>query len=493
MPRTTFFTTGSNSYLFSFKMKQIVYANPIIESLYKKDMAIAQGEDATENQKKVNDDYSVPTKEEEHYYTNKYLFLKKAGFFEEFINKEEYVGLLNASDVEYELSNLSTLVFEITERCNLQCRYCFYGDFYHSHEPRNNRNLSVNDAIALIKYLIPKWESGLNNNPEKEIYIGFYGGEPLLNFSFIKKIVLFIKEISQSTNLRFRFNMTTNGILLNKHIDFIVQNNFVLTISIDGDEFANSYRLFPNGSNSYQAVMKNIHLIKREFTTYFDENIRFNAVLHDRNNYISIQEFIRNEFDKSISGSEVNPLLVGECFRYTGHIYDFKNLEHKRCFLSTGESLDYNLFMKNFTNNHFNDLNDLYYFSGRRAYLPTGTCNPFSRRMFVTANGKILPCETIGHEHSFGEIENETIHLNCEDIAKKFNTYFHKLQSKCNVCYRTNFCKECLFLNIITETNSLKCASLKENEHKDLLSEYYNFFEAFPGIYAEIWRKARYE
>jgi len=426
------------------------------------------------------------------YYKKKFNFLRDNGYFETINNKQIIGGRLKSSDIDYELSNLRALVFEITERCNLQCKYCFYGDNYQSHDTRTNLDLSISNAIAVIEYLLPKWLSKNNHNPEKEIFIGFFGGEPLMNFPFIQELVSYIEELRKKTRLIFRFNMTTNGVLLNQYVDFIVKHNFALTISIDGNEFANSYRLFPNGKESFKVVFMNTLFLKENYPSFFDNCVQLNAVLHDRNEYISLQDFIWREFKKAVTGSEVNPLLVGKNFNYDGHDYDFNKSEHIRCFLSSGESLSYNMFLRNYTNNHFSTIDDLFYFNNNMNYLPTGTCNPFSKRMFVTAKGKILPCEAISHEFVLGYVQEGSVFVDYEKIVEMYNGYFEKLLGRCNSCYRVNLCKECLFLNIIKDDKSMKCSYLKNEDHKNLLSDYYSFFEAFPDVYNEIWRKTRY-
>ena len=493
MPDYTTFSTKYNNYLFSFNKKYSIYFHHLMRSLI----------NHLERKKQKNGDQLVDEKESDNlvsqnkndkleYYKRKYEFLRENGFFENIDNEQIIGGRLKESDIEYELSNLRAIVFEITERCNLQCKYCFYGDSYNTHDSRVNLDLNILDARAIVDYLIPKWLSKLNTNSEKEIFIGFFGGEPLLNFSFIETFVLYINQVSKNTGLTFRFNMTTNGVLLNKYIDFISNNNFALTISLDGEAFANSYRLFPNGKESFDLVYNNIHLVKQKYPDFFERNVLFNAVLHDRNDYISTQQFAWREFNKSIQGSEVNPLLTGNNFNYDGHSYDFRKSEHKRCFLSSGESLSYNMFLRNYSNNHFSAIDDLYNFNASSNSLPTGTCNPFSKRMFVTAKGKILPCEAISHQFALGNVQGGTVNLEPKVIVKMYNGYFEKLKGRCNSCFRVNLCKECLFLNMINDEQSLKCSFLNNESHKGLLNDYYSFFEALPELYSEIWRKTRY-
>nr|WP_222704539.1 4Fe-4S cluster-binding domain-containing protein [Parabacteroides bouchesdurhonensis] len=61
----------------------------------------------------------------------------------------------------------------------------------------------------------------------REVMISFYGGEPLLNISFIKKVVEYIEKLHICA---FKFSMTTNSILLDKYI-WLFLNILTITVS----------------------------------------------------------------------------------------------------------------------------------------------------------------------------------------------------------------------------------------------------------------------
>jgi uncharacterized protein len=63
-------------------------------------------------------------------------------------------NLLTPQGISYQLSNLRQLTFEVTDACNLKCKYCGYGEFYADYDKRENKNLSVDTAITLLDYLI---------------------------------------------------------------------------------------------------------------------------------------------------------------------------------------------------------------------------------------------------------------------------------------------------------------------------------------------------
>jgi len=115
---------------------------------------------------------------------------------------------LNKTDISYQLSNLRQIVFEVTDACNLRCKYCGYGEFYDDYDKRENKNLAIEDAIALFDYLTQFWQSEQNASFNKNVFISFYGGEPLLNINFIKQVVKYLEDNPCSVR-HFVYSMTS--------------------------------------------------------------------------------------------------------------------------------------------------------------------------------------------------------------------------------------------------------------------------------------------
>ncbi len=78
---------------------------------------------------------------------------------------------INKTDISYQLSNLRQIVFEVTDACNLRCKYCSYGEFYDDYDKRENKNLAIEDAIAILDYLIQFWQSEQNVSFNKNVYL----------------------------------------------------------------------------------------------------------------------------------------------------------------------------------------------------------------------------------------------------------------------------------------------------------------------------------
>ncbi|MFH0906201.1 MAG: TIGR04084 family radical SAM/SPASM domain-containing protein [archaeon] len=139
----------------------------------------------------------------------------------------------------------------INNNCNLNCKYCGqlafnkeiiskYEDFedYDENIPCSFNENQIKDLIEYLK-------------KDKDPWIIFYGGEPLLSASLIEKIV-------SKINFPIRYAIQTNGILLDK-INSKTLNKFdTILVSIDGDKKTTNYF---RGKDTYEKIMQNIKLI----------------------------------------------------------------------------------------------------------------------------------------------------------------------------------------------------------------------------------------
>ncbi|MDD3040937.1 radical SAM peptide maturase [Bacteroides sp.] len=363
-------------------------------------------------------------------------------------------GQISAVDVNHSLANIRHIGFEITDSCNLDCVYCIYGKFYHNHDVRSNKKIDPKKAKLLIDYLVDKLDSSANISPKNEVFISFYGGEPLLNMKFIKDIVDYTQKI-QNSHVLFKYMITTNAIYLKKHLDFIIKYSFIVTVSLDGSEKNDAYRNFQNGNPSFKIVYDTLKYIQKYHYDYFDSCLQINSVIHNLNNQQEIFSFIYHEFGKIPNFSMLN---------YTGvrssMINDFNIMAHPKL-----EKMDNNIneemnkildlesndikklqsFVFHYSGNVYENYNDLLINKGGVEHLPTSTCLPFSRRIFMTVNNKILPCERIGHEFALGEIENSRVNIDLENIAFKYNNYYNSIKSLCANCFYKMHCLMCMF------------------------------------------------
>ena len=121
---------------------------------------------------------------------------------------------------------VKALCLHIAHDCNLACRYCFAEEGeYHG----RRAFMSLEVGKKALDFLIE--HSGNRRNLE----VDFFGGEPLMNFGVVKQLVEYGREQEKLHNKKFRFTITTNGVLLNDEImEFCNKEMGNVVLSIDG-------------------------------------------------------------------------------------------------------------------------------------------------------------------------------------------------------------------------------------------------------------------
>lgn len=130
----------------------------------------------------------------------------------------------------------------------------------------------------------------MNVSYNNEIGISFYGGEPLIAIDLIKEIILYIESLNIKS-LSFSYYMTTNSYLLDKYMSFLVEKQFHLLLSLDGNKVSNSYRVTKRNNSSFEKVYENICLLNKKYPEFFKTNVEFNSVLHNRNSVLQTSSF----------------------------------------------------------------------------------------------------------------------------------------------------------------------------------------------------------
>ena len=348
-----------------------------------------------------------------------------------------HIGPVNVMD---NFASSNDLVLEVTEDCNLNCEYCIYGDLYNHTNRRSKKRMRFEVAKTIIDYKVNLWESGYNNSVNITKLIGFYGGEPLLNIDLIKKVVKYTKNIGKTNGMKFRYNIVTNGILLHKYIDFLVKNDFILTISLDGDEYHNQYRVFKNKTQSFNIVVDNIFKIQSQYPDYFKRNVNFNTVIHNKSNIKEIYKFFNSKFQKNPFITEVNTNTSNtNISKYTYNQPYEQSHSHK--YYLKNDASDF------FIDNVFTTHNSLFINKNKnkKCIYKSGTCVPFSKKVFVTVDGSIMMCEKVSSKFSVGRVCDGEVYLDYNKAAQLFNELIDKRLKTCCNCYLKSICSECIF------------------------------------------------
>ena len=172
---------------------------------------------------------------------------------QELINREELFTKDVYRDYVVDFKKRKTVVkalcLHIAHDCNLACRYCFAEEGeYHGRRAL----MSFEVGKKALDFLIA------NSGGRRNLEVDFFGGEPLMNWQVVKQLVEYGRSQEESHNKRFRFTLTTNGVLLNDEImEFCNQEMSNVVLSLDGRKEVNDrMRPFRKGDGSYDLIVQ---------------------------------------------------------------------------------------------------------------------------------------------------------------------------------------------------------------------------------------------
>ena len=143
---------------------------------------------------------------------------------------------------------VKALCLHVAHTCNLNCAYCFASQGkYHG----ERAVMSFEVGRQALNFLVA--HSGTRHNLE----VDFFGGEPLMNFDVVKRLVAYARSIEGPAGKRFRFTLTTNGMLIDDDvIEFANREMSNVVLSLDGRrEIHDRYRVDYAGRGSYDRVV----------------------------------------------------------------------------------------------------------------------------------------------------------------------------------------------------------------------------------------------
>lgn len=185
--------------------------------------------------------------------------LKEAGkLFTEDIYEKYIDGFADRPTV------VKALCLHIAHDCNLACRYCFAEEGeYHGRRAM----MSYEVGKKALDFLIA------NSGKRKNLEVDFFGGEPLMNWQVVKDLVAYGRSQEEIHNKKFRFTLTTNGVLLNDEVmEFANKEMSNVVLSIDGRKEVHDYmRPFRKGQGSYDLIVPKFQKLaeSRNQTDYY--------------------------------------------------------------------------------------------------------------------------------------------------------------------------------------------------------------------------------
>lgn len=314
---------------------------------------------------------------------------------------------------------VKALTVFVTNQCNLNCSHCSL--------------LDIQTFKDGINYFLVNFKHGNSVN------IQFLGGEPLLNFSFIKDAVDFLKKAGKNNNFKFTYSITTNGTLLNrKEIqDFLICNNFNVTVSIDGEE------VIHKGSD--KIIAENI----KELSRYINIVARVTIPSPDID-YIKLYENLRD-----IGANEVTMELVAQK----------KDSDAMPSFIRMKDFADY--FIEHIKNKdliqfkNYIDILKSIHFGSRKSpkYFP---CSAGISYYSFNSDGDIYPCHRFNgsKQQKWGNIYESFDNDSRKEFLSK-HMVFLRDSGKCMECWARYLCGGiCYNTSLFTKDDTYKISQV---------------------------------
>lgn len=153
-----------------------------------------------------------------------------------------------AFDFKKRNSVIKALCLHVAHSCNLNCEYCFASQGkYHGERAL----MSFETGKRALDFLVE------NSGTRRNLEVDFFGGEPLMNWEVVKKLVEYAREIEKIHGKNFRFTLTTNGMLIDDDvIDFCNKEMSNVVLSLDGrKEIHDRFRKDYHGRGSYDVIV----------------------------------------------------------------------------------------------------------------------------------------------------------------------------------------------------------------------------------------------
>ena len=339
-------------------------------------------------------------------------------------------GLLYAEDIykDYviDVKNRTTIVkalcLHVAHDCNLACRYCFAGEGEY-HGDRSLMSFEVGKKA--LDYLLQ------NSGTRKNLEVDFFGGEPLLNWKTVKELVAYGRSREEEYNKKFRFTLTTNGVLLNDEvIDFCNKEMSNVVLSLDGRKEVNDrMRPFPKGAGSYDIIVPRFQnfVKKRGDKDYFVRGT------FTRNN-LDFSKDLLEYADLGFEKMSIEPVVAPPEAEYSIREEDIPQILEEYDHLAQ-EFIRRKKAGKGFTFFHFMiDLNQ-----GPCVAKRLSGCGAGTEYLAVTPTGDFYPChQFVGlPEFLLGNVDDGITNTEVQKEFKQCNVY---AKEKCRDCFARFYC-----------------------------------------------------
>ena len=339
---------------------------------------------------------------------------------EELFTKDTYENYI--MDFKKRPTVVKALCLHIAHDCNLACQYCFAEEGeYHGRRAL----MSFEVGKKALDFLIA------NSGNRRNLEVDFFGGEPLMNWQVVKDLVAYGREQEKLHDKKFRFTLTTNGVLLNDEVmEFCNREMGNVVLSIDGrKEVHDKMRPFRKGAGSYDLIVPKFqqfaesrhqdkYYVRGTFTHYnldFSEDVLHLADLGFKQ--LLVEPVVAEPKEPYAIREEDLPKLFEE--------YDKLAVEMIRRHKS-GEDFNFFQFMI--------DLE-----GGPCVAKRLSGCGSGTEYLAVTPWGDFYPChQFVGNEKFLlGNVDEGILNTDIRDEFKCCNVY---AKEKCRKCFARFYC-----------------------------------------------------
>lgn len=317
---------------------------------------------------------------------------------------------------------VKALCLHIAHDCNLACKYCFAEEGeYHGRRALMSFEVGKKALDFLVK----------NSGNRVNLEVDFFGGEPLMNWQVVKDLVAYGRSLEEPYHKKFRFTLTTNGILLNDEVlEFANKEMANVVLSIDGrKEIHDLMRPFRGGQGSYDSIVPKFQKVAKS---------------RDQMNYYVRGTFTRNNLDFSrdvlhladlgFKQISVEPVVAAPEDDYALRQEDIAGLCEEYDKLAA-ELLNRKKQGKGV--NFFHFMIDLE--GGPCVAKRLSGCGSGTEYLAVTPWGDLYPCHQFVGKEEFlmGNVDEGITRTDIRDEFKTCNVY---AKEKCKSCFAKFYC-----------------------------------------------------
>jgi len=343
-----------------------------------------------------------------------------------------------AFDFKNRHTELKALCLHVAHTCNLNCAYCFAAQGkYHGERAL----MSFETGKRALDFLVE------NSGNRKNLEVVFFGGEPLMNFDVVKRLVAYARSIEKEKNKHFRFTLTTNGVLLDDEVtEFANRECHNVVLSLDGRKSVHDrLRKTVNGQGSYDVIVPKF----QEFVKKRGDNGYYVRGTFTKNN-IDFTEDIFHMADLGFTELSMEPVVCAPDEPYALTEDDLPILFEQYEILAK-EMLKRKKEGRPFTFYHY--MLDLE--GGPCIYKRISGCGSGTEYLAVTPWGELYPChQFVGDpKYSMGNIYDGIQNTALQQEFKLCNAY---ARPDCKDCWAKLYCSGGCAANAYHATGSIK-------------------------------------